>query len=71
MMMLYKGFSARVEFDPDDQLFIGRLVGTTDVVGFHAETQEGIEAAFREAVDDYLAALKTARNLQKLRPARS
>jgi predicted HicB family RNase H-like nuclease len=53
--MTYKGLTARVEFSADDSLFVGRLIGVEDVVGFHANTVEGLRAAFEEAVDDYLA----------------
>ena len=33
---IYKGYVAAVEFDPEDAVFAGRLVGIKDVVGFHA-----------------------------------
>ena len=36
--MTYKGFSARVEFDAEDRIFVGRIAGIRDVVGFHSET---------------------------------
>ncbi|MCO6177525.1 type II toxin-antitoxin system HicB family antitoxin [Ciceribacter sp. RN22] len=52
--MTYKGLSARIEFDGEDDIFVGRLAGIDDVVGFHADTVEGLKAAFHEAVDDYL-----------------
>ena len=52
--MIYKGYSARVEFDDDDGIFTGRLAGIRDGVGFHADTVEGLRAAFHEAVADYL-----------------
>lgn len=51
--MVYKGYAAAVEFDGDDEIFVGRLVGINDVVGFHADTVEELKAAFHEAVDDY------------------
>ena len=51
--MNYKGFSARVEYDDEDGIFHGRLAGIRDGVGFHAETVEGLRAAFQEAVEDY------------------
>lgn len=50
----YNGFSAAVEFDADDMIFTGRVAGLTDVVGFHADTVDGLVEAFHEAVDDYL-----------------
>jgi predicted HicB family RNase H-like nuclease len=54
-MKPYKGYSARVEFDDEDEIFVGRIAGINDVVGFHADTVEDLKAAFHEAVDDYLA----------------
>jgi hypothetical protein len=50
----YRGQTARIEFDEDQNLLVGRLLGITDVVGFHAETVQGVREAFCEAVDDYL-----------------
>jgi hypothetical protein len=52
--MVYKGYAARVEFDAEDKLFVGHLAGIRDIVGFHAESMSQLQAAFREAVDDYL-----------------
>jgi predicted HicB family RNase H-like nuclease len=51
----HNGYQARVEFDAEDELFVGHIAGINDVVGFHAETVDDLKAAFREAVDDYLA----------------
>ena len=53
-VMIYKGYSARVEYDDDDGIFTGRLAGIRDGVGFHADTVEDLRAAFHEAVEDYL-----------------
>ena len=54
-MMTYKGYSARIEFDDEDEIFFGRLAGIRDGVGFHADTVADLRAAFHEAVDDYVA----------------
>lgn len=54
--MKYKGYAARVEYDAHDRIFVGHLVGVRDIVGFHGESVEGLETAFHEAVDNYLAA---------------
>ena len=54
--MTYKGFSARVEFDAEDRVFVGRIAGIRDVVGFHAASVAGLEKAFHESVNDYVAA---------------
>ena len=52
--MSYKGYSARIEYDDDDSIFIGRMAGIRDGVGFHADTVEALREAFREAVEDYI-----------------
>lgn len=52
--MTYKNYSARIEYDDDDLIFTGRIVGIRDGVGFHADTVEGLRDAFHEAVEDYL-----------------
>lgn len=50
----YKGHYARIEFDPEDLILVGRLAGIRDVVTFQADTPAGIIEAFKKAVDDYL-----------------
>lgn len=57
--MVYKGFSASMEFGAEDGCFIGHIADISDIVGFHAETADGLQQAFHEAVDDYLDTLKT------------
>lgn len=54
-VMSHRGYAARVEFDPEDRIFVGHVAGIRDVVGFHGASVDELEAAFREAVDDYLA----------------
>ena len=53
--MFYKGYNARIEFDDEDRIFVGHLAGIRDIVGFHGSSVDELEAAFHEAVDDYLA----------------
>ena len=50
----YKGYSARVELDAQDECFAGRVAGINDIVGFHGSTIAELKAAFHEAVDDYI-----------------
>jgi predicted HicB family RNase H-like nuclease len=52
--MTYKGYAARIEFDAEDRIFFGRLTGIRDMVTFHGQTVNELEAAFKEAVDHYL-----------------
>lgn len=52
--MTYQNYSAKVEYDPIDKIFVGHIVGIRDIVGFHGSTVEELETAFHEAVDHYL-----------------
>lgn len=54
--MTYKGYTARIEYDDADRIFVGRLAGIRDIVGFHASTVDALQAAFHESVDDYCEA---------------
>jgi predicted HicB family RNase H-like nuclease len=53
--MSYRGYSAVIQYDDDDGIFFGRVAGIRDGVGFHSDTVPELRAAFREAVDDYVA----------------
>ena len=53
-IMTYKGYSARIEYDGEDELFFGRLAGIRDGVTFHADNVEDLKQAFQDAVEDYL-----------------
>lgn len=55
-VLAYKGHLARIEFDPEDMIFVGRLAGINDVVGFHAKSVDELTAAFHDAVDEYVEA---------------
>jgi predicted HicB family RNase H-like nuclease len=57
-VMTYKGYMAPIEFDAEDGLLVGHIAGINDVVGFHASSVEELNAAFHEAVDDYLETCK-------------
>ena len=52
--MEYKGYQARIEFDGEDKIFVGHIAGIRAIVGFHGESVTELEAAFTEAVDDYI-----------------
>ncbi|WP_066811218.1 type II toxin-antitoxin system HicB family antitoxin [Frigidibacter mobilis] len=53
-VMTYNGYSARIEYDDEDQILFGRIAAIQDVVGFHADSVEDLRAAFHEAFDDYV-----------------
>lgn len=57
-LMQHKGYAGLVEYDAEERVFHGRVIGIRDVVNFEGETVDEIETAFRESVDDYLAFCK-------------
>lgn len=59
-VMTHNGYYARVEFDAEDEIFVGHIGGINDVVGFHSDNAAGLRQAFHEAVDDYLATCAAA-----------
>lgn len=61
-VMKYRGYAARIEFDADDACFVGHIAGIQDVVGFHGESMDELNAAFTDAVEDYL---ETCRRINK------
>jgi predicted HicB family RNase H-like nuclease len=52
--MAYKGYSARIDYDDRDGIFVGDILGINGIVSFHAESVADLRSAFEEAVDDYL-----------------
>lgn len=56
--MTYKGYTARVEYDERDNVFVGRILGIRSIISFHGETVAELKAAFEHAVKDYLADCK-------------
>ena len=65
-LMEYKGFTARIEFSADDNVFFGRLLGIDDIVTFEAETVEDLRRSFEEAVDFHIEVCeKTGKKAKK------
>ncbi len=56
----YRGYTAKIEFDPDDNILFGNIIGIRDTVGFHGESVSELKSAFHEAVDFYLESCKKA-----------
>jgi len=54
--MTYCGYTASLEFDPDDNILVGRVLDIDDIISFHGESVAAFAGAFHEAVDDYVAA---------------
>jgi predicted HicB family RNase H-like nuclease len=52
----YRGYLGSAEVDSENDVLFGRLLYIRDVIGYHGTSVSELKAAFREAVDDYLAA---------------
>lgn len=52
--MEYKGYSGKVEFDDEANIFYGEVINLRDVVTFQGETVNELRKAFRDSIDDYL-----------------
>ena len=53
--MTYKGYTARVEYDERDNIFVGRILGVRSIISFHGQTVAELRAEFEHAIKDYLA----------------
>ncbi|MGH9439663.1 MAG: type II toxin-antitoxin system HicB family antitoxin [Terriglobia bacterium] len=56
--MLHKGYTARVEYDGRDNIFVGRLLGVRNIISFHGETVKQLRTEFEHAVNGYLTDCK-------------
>ena len=56
MNMTYKGYTARMDFDVEDKIIVGRVLDIDDIITFHGASLSEFEAALHSAVDSYIAA---------------
>jgi predicted HicB family RNase H-like nuclease len=54
-VLTHRGYSARVEFDARDDIFVGVVLGVQDRITFHGDTVGTLRRDFEAAVDHYLA----------------
>ena len=55
-IMSYKGYTARMDFDIEDKIIVGRVLDIDDIVTFHGTSVAEFEGALRSAVDGYITA---------------
>ncbi len=56
--MTSKGYTARVEYDERDNIFVGRILGIRSIISFHGQTVAELREEFEHAIHDYLADCK-------------
>jgi len=52
--MNHKGYTARIEFDERDGIFVGRVLGMRTMISFHGETVAELRAAFGTDIEEFL-----------------
>jgi predicted HicB family RNase H-like nuclease len=53
--MKYRGYTARIDYDSANNIFVGVVVGMKDTLSFHGASVDELRADFEFAVDHYLA----------------
>jgi predicted HicB family RNase H-like nuclease len=53
-IMTYNGYTASMEYDTEDKIIVGRIIGISDRVAFHGKSIAEFEAMFHESVDGYI-----------------
>lgn len=65
-MLEYKGYHASVEYDAEDNIFVGEVFGITDSLNFHGTSVTELKEMFVECIDNYLELCgKTGKNPDK------
>ncbi|MDQ7787273.1 MAG: type II toxin-antitoxin system HicB family antitoxin [Thermodesulfovibrionales bacterium] len=67
-VMTYKGYVARVDFDPRDAIFTGKILGIEDSITFHGATVKELRTDFEAAINHYIADC-TATGRKPFKPA--
>jgi predicted HicB family RNase H-like nuclease len=52
--MNHKGYTARLEYDERDNIFVGRILGLRSIISFHGETVSDLRHEFEVAIEDFL-----------------
>ncbi len=53
-MMEYKGYHAQIEYDNEDEIFVGKVFGIVDSLNFHGTSVAELEEMFHQSIDNYL-----------------
>jgi predicted HicB family RNase H-like nuclease len=56
--LTYKNYTGSVEYSEEDGVFFGKLLYITDLILYEAESKEGLQKSFENAVDEYLSDCK-------------
>lgn len=51
----YRGYTARIDYDAGNKVFVGRVLGMSDQIVFHGASVDELHGDFEFAVDHYLS----------------
>jgi predicted HicB family RNase H-like nuclease len=51
----YRGYTARIDYDAADRIFVGRVLGMSEQLTFHGASVDELHADFEFAVSHYLS----------------
>jgi predicted HicB family RNase H-like nuclease len=54
-LMKYNGYHAKIEFDQEDEIFIGHVLGINDSINFHGQSVAELTEEFHNAIENYLS----------------
>ena len=54
-LMEHKGYFAKLDYDPEEDLFFGTVVGINDLIMFEGSTNKTLRKAFEESIEEYLS----------------
>lgn len=53
-MIEYKGYHASIEYDAEDNIFVGEVFGIADSLNFHGTSVTELKEMFEQCIDNYL-----------------
>lgn len=57
-MLEYKGYHATVEYNAEEEIFVGEVFGISDSLNFHGTSVEELKEMFHQSIDNYLELCK-------------
>ena len=60
-MIEYKGYIGAVDFDPEIDLFHGRVINTNDVITFYGASVDELREEMQKSIEGYLEFCKEQR----------
>lgn len=53
-MLEYRGYHASIEYDAEDEIFVGEVFGIADSLSFHGTSIDELKRMFEQSIENYL-----------------